>query len=291
MYQLTQQLKSGHMEILEVPLPSLNEGQLLVRNHYSVISAGTEGKTVKDARASYLAKAKSRQKEVAAGMVFQDLEKLVQQEGLSGALEELFKQGVYLTVDEFKGRTEVVRGSFCMQVHPNQLRNPRSRFHVPALSGGSGGNATPVLLDLDYLREQAVNTLLKNLRLQNSVWRHAQWLVPGGLGIALALEYSLAGLAPLVGEMAGVERRPISFEKDGMKYRVTAGELIDQSLEGVPSVSKEGEPLYVDNTAHPVASRLALAKATNSSFHAFGVDWDDASGTRNGHFAAFSWSG
>lgn len=52
------------MEILEVPFPALNIGRILVRNHYSVISAGTEGKTVSDARKGYLAKAKSRQKEV-----------------------------------------------------------------------------------------------------------------------------------------------------------------------------------------------------------------------------------
>jgi len=64
MKQLTQQLKSGKMEILEVPFPALNKGQVLIRNHYSVISAGTEGKTVTDARMNYIQKAKSRQKEV-----------------------------------------------------------------------------------------------------------------------------------------------------------------------------------------------------------------------------------
>ncbi len=52
------------MEILEVPFPALPAGGVLVRNHYSVISAGTEGKTVKDARLGYLAKARARQKEV-----------------------------------------------------------------------------------------------------------------------------------------------------------------------------------------------------------------------------------
>lgn len=64
MNQLTQQLKSGKMEILEVPFPILGQGQVLVRNYYSVISAGTEGKTVSDARKGYIAKAKSRKKEV-----------------------------------------------------------------------------------------------------------------------------------------------------------------------------------------------------------------------------------
>lgn len=64
MKQLTQQLKSGKMEILEAAFPALDRESVLVRNHYSVISAGTEAKTVLDARKGYLGKVKSRQKEV-----------------------------------------------------------------------------------------------------------------------------------------------------------------------------------------------------------------------------------
>ena len=64
MEQLTQELKSGKMEILEVPMPVMGKDNILVRNYYSVISAGTESKTVTDARKGYIAKARSRQKEV-----------------------------------------------------------------------------------------------------------------------------------------------------------------------------------------------------------------------------------
>ncbi|MBL7934546.1 MAG: bi-domain-containing oxidoreductase [Bacteroidia bacterium] len=64
MEQLTQNLKDGHMQLLEVPFPILNSGCVLVRNHYSIISAGTEGKTVKDARLGYIGKALARQEEV-----------------------------------------------------------------------------------------------------------------------------------------------------------------------------------------------------------------------------------
>jgi len=64
MQQVTQQLKSGKMEILEAPFPALSPGHILVRNLFSVISAGTEGKTVTDARKGYISKARSRQKEV-----------------------------------------------------------------------------------------------------------------------------------------------------------------------------------------------------------------------------------
>lgn len=60
MKQLTQKLKSGTITIEEVPVPSLNAGMVLVRNHYSLISAGTEGSTVKAARKSLVGKVKER---------------------------------------------------------------------------------------------------------------------------------------------------------------------------------------------------------------------------------------
>ena len=64
MKQLTQSLKDGTMKLLDVPYPALEKNQILVRTHFSVISAGTEGKTVQDARLSYIGKAKARQEEV-----------------------------------------------------------------------------------------------------------------------------------------------------------------------------------------------------------------------------------
>jgi hypothetical protein len=100
----------------------------------------------------------------------------------------------------------------------------------------------------------------------------------------------MEALAPLVGEVAGIEKRKINFEKTGSTYSVTAGELVDQSLEAVESALPTGGPIMLENTAHPVSARLALAKATRSKFHAFGIDWDDTTGTRNGHFSSFSWA-
>jgi hypothetical protein len=64
MHQLTQKLKSVSMKILEAPLPLLQRGQILVKNHYSLISAGTEGSTVKAARKGYIGKAKERPQQV-----------------------------------------------------------------------------------------------------------------------------------------------------------------------------------------------------------------------------------
>jgi len=64
MKQLTQRLKDGTMRILDVPAPKLGRGMILVRNHFSLISAGTEGSTVTAARKSLLGKAKERPQQV-----------------------------------------------------------------------------------------------------------------------------------------------------------------------------------------------------------------------------------
>lgn len=64
MKQLTQKLGSGDMIIQDVPYPQLGKGMVIVKNHYSIISPGTEGSTVTAARKSLLGKAKERPQQV-----------------------------------------------------------------------------------------------------------------------------------------------------------------------------------------------------------------------------------
>jgi predicted dehydrogenase/threonine dehydrogenase-like Zn-dependent dehydrogenase len=64
MNQLTQQLKKGELKVVEVPPPLLLPGMVLVRNHFSLISPGTESHTVETARMSLVGKAKKRPEQV-----------------------------------------------------------------------------------------------------------------------------------------------------------------------------------------------------------------------------------
>jgi len=52
------------MAINEIPYPQAGNGMVIVKNHFSIISAGTEGSTVKAARKSLLGKAKERPQQV-----------------------------------------------------------------------------------------------------------------------------------------------------------------------------------------------------------------------------------
>jgi predicted dehydrogenase len=60
MKQVTQNLRTGVLAVQEVPIPALKPGGILVRNRYSVISAGTERIKRELAQTGYLGKAKAR---------------------------------------------------------------------------------------------------------------------------------------------------------------------------------------------------------------------------------------
>lgn len=100
----------------------------------------------------------------------------------------------------------------------------------------------------------------------------------------------IAGLAGLVGKVLGVESAPIRFERHGLKWSVQAAKLLDMAAEGAKGINPAAaEPLYLENTGHPAADRVALARASRSHVHALGLSWDDTSGTNNGQYAPFSW--
>ena len=100
----------------------------------------------------------------------------------------------------------------------------------------------------------------------------------------------MAPLAGLIGKFLGAEQASIRVDRSGLKFTVKAGSLVDMAAEGQKGVDPNStEPLFLDNTGHPVSTRLALAHASKSHVHAFGLAWDDDSGKNNGQYAPFNW--
>jgi hypothetical protein len=122
-----------------------------------------------------------------------DLERLVTQRGLEAALRELLRQGVYLTVDEVKGRCPVVRGGLTLPAGPDSLANPWAARHVPVMSSGSRGAGTAVSMDLAFIRDHGVNTCLALDAWGGSGWVKAVWAVPGGAALYRLLKLSSFG--------------------------------------------------------------------------------------------------
>ena len=63
----------------------------------------------------------------------------------------------------------------------------------------------------------------------------------------------MEGLAPLVGEVLGVERAPIEVVEDGVRHSVRIGDAIDFEVEDiVPFGIETGQPVRFDGMFHPV---------------------------------------
>jgi hypothetical protein len=98
----------------------------------------------------------------------------------------------------------------------------------------------------------------------------------------------MAGLAPLVGEMLGVERAPIDIQNDGVRHSVRIGDAIDFEIEDiVPFGVETGEPVRFQGMFHPVASDLTIAEATRSRISAFGIEYEGKTGLST---SEFSWA-
>lgn len=125
-----------------------------------------------------------------------DIQQLVEKEGLEGALAVLLDKGVYLSVEEFKGRVPVKRGNLSFTADPSPPRNPLCEPHLSVQSSGSRGRSGPVLMDLAYVRACAVNASLVLDARGGSQWLKADWETPGGSRFRL-LKYSCFGAPPV----------------------------------------------------------------------------------------------
>ena len=132
-----------------------------------------------------------------AGCEMGDVERLVRQEGVDGALGALARRGVYLTTGEYKGREPLVRGGQTLGWAPEGLRNPVSTAHFRGATSGSRGGPTTIPVDLAHVRDWSVDFGLMLDAIGGHRWRHARWSLPGGDGLAFGLLYAGSG-SPIV---------------------------------------------------------------------------------------------
>jgi hypothetical protein len=98
----------------------------------------------------------------------------------------------------------------------------------------------------------------------------------------------MAGLAPLIGEMLGVERAVIAVEDDGLRHSVRIGDAVEFEIEDiVPFGVESGEPVRFSGMFHPVASDLTMAEAKRSKISAFGISFEGKTGLST---SSFSWA-
>ena len=128
------------------------------------------------------------------GCEYGDVERLVAAEGVEGALLALYRQGVYLTVEEYKGKRPVTRGSTTFDVRPTLLWNRVPGHSATLQTGGtrSGGIAVP--LDLAAAEQQSSSHALFYEARNALHWSHGYWRVPGAASMIYLLQSCLFGV-------------------------------------------------------------------------------------------------
>ena len=99
----------------------------------------------------------------------------------------------------------------------------------------------------------------------------------------------MAGLAPLVGEMLGVERATHRRRAttDCATASASATRSTSRSRTSSRSGSRTAEPVRFDGMFHPVASDLTMAEAKRSKINAFGIEYEGKTGLSK---SGFSWA-
>lgn len=115
----------------------------------------------------------------AAGCEYGDLKALVNQEGVEEALTRLAGAGVYVTLEEFKGRKEAVRGNRRFMFAESDFDHPRLPYHYEIRSGGTRGKTTSVRVNLSFITDLAVNTTLTFQAHSLAHHAHVIWLTGG----------------------------------------------------------------------------------------------------------------
>jgi hypothetical protein len=133
----------------------------------------------------------------AAGWTKDAVITLIRQEGVEGALRRLSDSGVYVTLEEFKGKRPAVRGSHTFHFTEADFDNPHLAHHLEVQSGGTRSAGTRVLVKLDFTEALAGDTAI--LFDEHGLWDHSQaiWLPFGGGASVALLIYAKLGRMPV----------------------------------------------------------------------------------------------
>ena len=98
----------------------------------------------------------------------------------------------------------------------------------------------------------------------------------------------MANLAPLIGEVLGIERLPIEYADHGNRHRIRIGDAI--AIEVEDFVAHEGgETTKLTGVDHPSGSTITVAKPIESKIKAFGMEFKNAG--KSAFSAPFNWAG
>ena len=130
-----------------------------------------------------------------AGVSLADVAQLIGEVGLEGALSRLYEEGVYLTLEEVRGRTPVRRNRLEFRIEETDLANPLLRSHFEGVSSGSRSAGRRVFVDFARLEHESchISQMLEAHALSDhpiALWRPAP---PDSTGLNNLFRYTKIG--------------------------------------------------------------------------------------------------
>jgi hypothetical protein len=130
-----------------------------------------------------------------AGLALADVAGMTRQHGVEGTLERLYDAGVYVTLEEFKGRRPIERPGLHIPVRPRDFDNPLLERHYEGQTSGSRGVSRRIPIDFDLLTHESAyfHYFLSAFDLWDrpvGLWRA---LPPSADGLNQAFRYSKLG--------------------------------------------------------------------------------------------------
>jgi hypothetical protein len=98
----------------------------------------------------------------------------------------------------------------------------------------------------------------------------------------------MANLAPLIGELLGIERLPIEYSDKGKHHSIKIGDDVAIEVEDF-AAQEGGETTKLSGVFHPSNSTLTIARPSASKIKAFGMEFKNAG--KSAFSAPFSWAG
>lgn len=195
-----------------------------------------------------------------AGVEPGDLDALVEEEGVEGALERLYDAGVYLTIAEARGRKPVRRGSLQISCTIDDFENPLTVEHFEAHSGASRTAGTRMAVDFDTIANEAA---------YHAVFRDAFGIAGRPIAVWYPVPPSIAGIKIVLNDSklgAPPERwfspTPLDWSPRQARHAVFTTYAVHASRRhGVPIPKPEHTPA---SEARRVARWLAAQRAAGT---------------------------
>ena len=184
-----------------------------------------------------------------AGCEYEDFERMVKTDGIKPALKKLYQKGVYISIEEFKGKKEVIRGSNVFQFKAVDFDNPYLSGQFQSRSGGSRSAGTRTIYDFDYFTEHyAYNVANMYDAHEATDFPIAMWLPIIGAGPVAMMTWPKGGMVPEKW-FSPVEKKGF---KPSLRRRFIANYMVYMSrISGV----KMPAPEYI-----PMSDALKVAK-------------------------------